>query len=175
MNVKRRLMGALGAGILMIGVPTSVLASQPPVVPSVAGQGSHAGLTPGNSRLGAAKLTMRFTRDGPRVQQEGQGTYENMLAALGNLGTEIEQLNAMTGLTVTNVRIFDADYLASGHDPAVLDQAIAMHGQEIAFVQSTLTNNEIVRTVLEAVNVPAESVVAIDTLGAGDVAIYYQP
>jgi len=143
MGFKRRLAGALGAGILMIGVPTSALAYQPPVVPV--------------------------------VQQEGQGTYENMIAALGNLGAEIEQLGAMTNLTVTNVRIFDAEYLASGHDPAALNQAVAMHGQEIQYVQSTLANHEIVRTVLQAVNIPVERVVAVDMLDAGDVAIYYQP
>jgi hypothetical protein len=143
MGFKRRLAGALGAGILMFGVPTAVLAYQPPVV--------------------------------PEVQQEGQGTYENMIAALDNLGTELEQLNAMTHLTVTNVRIFDAHYVASGQDPAALDRAVARHGQEIQYVQSTLAHHEIVRTVLDMVNIPVERVVAVDTLDAGDVAIYYQP
>ena len=143
MNFKRWFAGALGAGILTIGVPTAVLAHQLPVVPV--------------------------------VQQEGQGTYENMIAALGNLGAELEQLNAMTDLTVTNVRIFDAEYLASGQDPAALDQVVATHGAEIQYVQSTLANHEIVRTVLAAVNIPVESVVAVDMLDAGDVAIYYQP
>ena len=143
MSFKRRLAGALGAGILMTGVPSAVFAHQPPVVPV--------------------------------VQQEGQGTYENMIAALDNLGAEVEQLHAMTDLTVTNVRLFDADYLASAHDPAALDQAVAMHGQEIQYVQSTLANHEVVRTVLEMVNIPVESVVAVDTLEAGDVAIYYNP
>jgi hypothetical protein len=143
MGVKRRLAGALGAAILMVGVPTSVLAYQPPVVPV--------------------------------VQQEGQGTYENMIAALGNLGAELEQLTAMTELTLTNVRIFDAEYLASGQDPAALDQAVALHGEEIQYLQSTLANHEVVRTVLDTVNIPVERVVAIDMLDAGDVAIYYQP
>ena len=143
MSFKRRIAGALGAGILLFGVPTSVLAHQPPAV--------------------------------PEVQQEGQGTYENMIAALGNLNSELAQLNAMTDLTVTNVRIFDADYLASGQDPAMLDQAVATHGAEIQSVQSTLANHEIVRAVLQAVNIPVESVVAVDALDAGDVAIYYQP
>jgi hypothetical protein len=143
MSFKRRLAGTIGAGILMIGAPTSALAYQPPVVPV--------------------------------VQQEGQGTYENMIAALGNLDAELAQLNAMTGLSVTNVRIFDAEYLASAQDPATLDQAVAMHGEDIQQVQSTIANNEIVRSVLQAVNIPVENVVALDTLDAGDVAIYYQP
>ena len=143
MGFKRRFVGALGAGILMIGIPTTVLAYQPPVVPA--------------------------------VQQEGQGTYENMIAALGNLGAEVEQLNATTDLTITNVRLFDADYLASGQDPAALDQAVAMHGEEIQYVQSTLANHEVVRTVLDMVQIPVERVVAVDALDAGDVAIYYQP
>ena len=143
MGFKRRFVGALGAGILMIGIPTTVLAYQPPVIPA--------------------------------VQQEGQGTYENMVAALDNLGAEIEQLNAMTDLTVTNVRLFDADYLASGQDPAALDQAVALHGEEIQYVQSTLANHEVVRTVLDMVQIPVERVVAVDALDAGDVAIYYQP
>jgi hypothetical protein len=140
---KRRLAGALGAGILTIGVPTAALAYQPPVVPV--------------------------------VRQEGQGTYENMIAALDNLPAELDALNAMTDLTVTNVRIFDADYLSSGQDPVALDQAVALHDAEIQNVQSTLANHEIVRTVLEAVKIPVEQVVAVDTLDAGDVAIYYQP
>jgi len=143
MSFKGRLVGALGAGILMIGVPTAVLAYQPPVVPV--------------------------------VQQEGQGTYENMIAALDNLGAEFEQLNALPDLTVTNVRLFDADYLASGQNPATLDQVVAKHGEEIRSVRSTLTNHRVVRTVLETVNIPLESVVAVDTLDAGDVAIYYRP
>ncbi len=111
----------------------------------------------------------------PAVQQEGQGSYANLVAALDNLGAELEQLNAMTDLTVTSVRLFDADYLASGQDPAALDQAVAMHGEEIQYVQSTLANHETVRTVLDMVNIPVESVVAVDMLDAGDVAIYYQP
>jgi hypothetical protein len=145
MSLRRQLAGALGAGILMIGVPTSVLAYQPPSVPV--------------------------------VQQEGQGTYENMIAALGNLDAEIAQLNAIaiTEMSVTDVRIFDANYLASGRDPAVLDQAVAMHGAEIRSVRSTLANHEIVRSVLDAVNIPVESVVAVDALDGGEVAIYYQP
>jgi type IV secretory pathway TrbF-like protein len=109
----------------------------------------------------------------PAVQQEGQGTYENMVAALDNASAEVEQLNATTNLTLTNVRLFDADYLASGQDPAALDQAVAMHGEQIQKVQSTLASNEVVRTVLEMVNIPVESVIAIDTLDGGDVAIYY--
>ena len=140
---KRRLAGALGASMLMLGVPTAALAYQPPVVPA--------------------------------VQQEGQGTYENMIAALDNLPAELEQLNARTDLTISNVRFFDADYLASGQDPTTLDQAVAMHGEEIQYAQSTLANNEVVRTVLAMVNIPVENVVAVDTLDAGDVAIYYQP
>jgi hypothetical protein len=143
MDFKRRIAGALGAGILMIGVPTSVFAYQPPVVPV--------------------------------VQQEGQGTYENMIAALGNLNAELEQLNATADLSVTNVRIFDAEYLASGQDPAALDQAVATHGAEIQNARSTLANHEVVRSVLDMVNIPVESVVAVDALEAGDVAIYYQP
>ena len=143
MGFKRRFVGALGAGILMIGIPTTVLAYQPPVVPA--------------------------------VQQEGQGTYENMIAALNNLSAEVEQLNATTDLTITNVRLFDADYLASGQDPAILDQAVAMHSEEIQYVQSTLANHEVVRTVLDMVQIPVERVVAVDALDAGDVAIYYQP
>jgi hypothetical protein len=143
MSFKRRIAGALSAGILMIGIPTVALAYQPPVAPT--------------------------------IQQEGQGTYENLIAALGNSGAELELLNAITEMSVTNVRIFDADYLASGHDPTALDQAVATHSQEIQSVRSTLANHEIVRSVLEAVQVPVERVVAVDTLDAGDVAIYYQP
>ena len=110
----------------------------------------------------------------PMVQQEGQGTYENMIAALGNLGAELEQLNAMTELVPTNVRLFDAEWLASSQDPAALDQAVATHGEEIQYVRSTLANNETVRSVLEMVQIPIESVVAVDTLEGGDVAIYFQ-
>ena len=142
MSLRRQLAAALGAGILTIGVPTAVLAYQPPVAPA--------------------------------VQQQGLGTYENMIAALGNLEAEIQQLNAITEMSVTDVRIFDADYLASGRDPAVLDEAVAMHSAEIRSAQGSLANHEIVRTVLDAVNIPVESVVAVDTLDGGEVAIYYQ-
>jgi hypothetical protein len=143
MGFKRRLVSALGSGILMIGAPTAVLAYQPPAAPV--------------------------------VQQEGQGTYENMVAALDNLRAEVDQIHAMPDLTVTNVRMFDADYLASGKDRAALDQAVATHGEEIQYVRSTLASHEIVRTVLGAVQIPVERVIAVDTLDAGDVAIYYQP
>ena len=143
MSFKRRLASALGAGILMIGVPTAALAYQPPVIPV--------------------------------VQQEGQGTYENMIAALDNLGAETEQLSTRTDLTVNNVRIFDASYLASGQDPTALDQAVAMHGQDIQNVRGTVANNEVVRSVLQMVNVPVENVVAVDNLDAGDLAIYFEP
>lgn len=143
MSLRRQLAAALGAGMLTISIPMSVLAYQPPAAPA--------------------------------VQQEGQGTYENMIAALGNLDAELAQLNAITEMSVTNVRIFDADYLASGQDPAVLDQAVATHSAEIQSAQSTLASHDIVRYVLDMVDVPIESVVAVDTLDGGDVAIYYQP
>jgi hypothetical protein len=143
MGFKRRFAGVLGAGILMIGAPTAVLASQAPVAPV--------------------------------VQQEGQGSYENMIAALGNLNAEIEQLNAITEMSVTDVRLFDAEYLASGQDPAALDQAVAMHGQEIQQVQSTIANHDLVRSVLDAVDIPVESIVALDTRDTGDVVLYYRP
>src|SRR5215210_8882886 len=104
MSFKRRLASALGAGILLTGVPTAALAYQPPVVPV--------------------------------VQQEGQGSYENMIAALDNLGAEAEQLSTRTDLTLNNIRMFDAAYLASGQDPAAFEQAVAMHAQEIQYVQS---------------------------------------
>ena len=142
MSFKRRLVGALGAGILMISAPTAVLAYQPVL---------------------------------PVVQQEGQGTYENMIAALDNLGAEAQQLSTRTDLTVNNVRIFDATYLASGQDPTALDQAMAMHGQDIQNVRGTVANNEVVRSVLQMVNVPVENVVAVDNLDAGDLAIYFEP
>jgi hypothetical protein len=143
MGFKRRLAGALGAGILMIGVPTAALAYQPPVVPV--------------------------------VQQEGQGSYENMIAALDNLGAEAQQLSTRSDLTPNNVRLFDADYLASGQDPAAFEQAVAMHGQEIQQAQITVANNEIVRKVLESVQVPVERVVAVDNLDLGDLALYFEP
>ena len=143
MSFKRRLAGALGAGILLIGGPTAALAYEPPVVPA--------------------------------IQQEGQGTYENMIAALDNLGAEVAQLNAITEMSPSNVRIFDAAYLASGQDPAALDQAVAMHSTEIQQVRSTLASHEIVSNVLDAVEVSVDRVVAVDMLDAGDVAIYYQP
>jgi hypothetical protein len=142
MGFKSWLAGALGAGILMTGVPTTGLAHQPPVIPA--------------------------------IRQDGQGTYENMIAALGNLTAELDQVNATSELTVSNVRIFDADYLASAHDPGALDQAVAMHGQEIQDVRTSLANNETVRTALDVVHIPVESVVAVDMLDAGDVAIYYR-
>jgi hypothetical protein len=133
----------LATAFLIITIPTTALATQPSMFPT--------------------------------IQQEGQGTYENMIAALDNLGAEVEQLNALTELGIGNVRIFDADYLASAHDPAALDQAKASHGEQIQYAQNTLANHEVVRTVLEMVNIPVESVLAVDTLAAGDVAIYYQP
>src|SRR6187402_1540957 len=132
MSLKRQIAGALGAGILMVGVPTAVLAYQPSVVPA--------------------------------VQQEGQGSYGNMIAALDNAGAELEQLNATTNLTPTNVRLFDAEYLASGQDPAALDQTVATHGEQIQYVQSILANHDVVRSVLDMVNIPVERVVAIDAL-----------
>ena len=52
---------------------------------------------------------------------------------------------------------------------------MAKHSEEIQYVRSTLANHRIVRTVLETVHIPVESVVAVDTLDAGDVAIYYRP
>ena len=109
----------------------------------------------------------------PAVQQEGQGSYDNMIAALENASAEVEQLNAATDLVPTNVRLFDADFLASDRDPAALDQAVASHGEQIQFVQNTVASNEVVRSVLQMVNLPVESIVAIDTLEGGDVAIYF--
>ena len=110
----------------------------------------------------------------PMVRQVGQGSYQNLIAGLDNLDAEIAQVTSTPDLTPTNVRFFDAEYLASGEDAAALDQAVASHGQQIQAVPNTLSNHEVMRTALQMVNIPVENVVAVDALDAGDVAVYYQ-
>lgn len=138
MSFKKKLAGALGAGVLVLSGPTAAMAYDAPVV--------------------------------PMVQQVGQATFGNLIAALNNIAVEIDELNALNNLTIEDVRVVNVEDLLNGKRVNALNNALNRNNVEILNLRNVLNNNEIIKDALNNINV--SDVVAIDVLSGGDVIVF---
>lgn len=109
------------------------------------------------------------------TQQVGQATFGNLIAALNNLAVEINQLEALNGLTVQDVQVVNISDLLKGNNVEALNNALNRNNVEVARLTNVLNSNTVLTDFLRNNNIAVSRVVAIDVLSGGDVMLFVQP
>jgi len=109
------------------------------------------------------------------TQQTSQATFGNLIAALNNLSVEINQLQALNGLTVQDVQVVNISDLLKGNNVQALNNALNRNNVEVARLTNVLNNNTVLTDFLKNYNIAVSRVVAIDVLSGGDVMLFVQP
>lgn len=109
------------------------------------------------------------------TQQTSQATFGNLIAALNNLSVEINQLQALNGLTVQDVQVVNISDLLKGNNVQALNNALNRNNVEVARLTNVLNNNTVLTDFLKNNNIAVSRVVAIDVLSGGDVMLFVQP
>jgi hypothetical protein len=108
-----------------------------------------------------------------------QVTFGNLIAALNNINVEINNLQALNDLTITDVRVVNVEDVLNDNNVRAFNNALNRNEVDIAVLQNFLNNSlndnvVTIREVLSNNNVAIGEVVAIDVLSGGDVVIYVQ-
>jgi hypothetical protein len=108
-----------------------------------------------------------------------QVTFGNLIAALNNINVEINNLQALNDLTITDVRVVNVEDVLSDNNVRAFNNARNRNEVDIAVLQNFLNNSlndnvVTIREVLSNNNVAIGEVVAIDVLSGDDVVIYVQ-
>jgi hypothetical protein len=108
-----------------------------------------------------------------------QVTFGNLIAALNNINVEINNLQALNDLTITDVRVVNVEDVLNDNNVRAFNNALNRNEVDIAVLQNFLNNSlndnvVTIREVLSNNNVAIGEVVAIAVLGGGDVVIYVQ-
>ena len=108
-----------------------------------------------------------------------QVTFGNLIAALNNISVEINNLQALNDLTITDVRVVNVEDVLNDNNVRAFNNALNRNEVDIAVLQNFLNNSlndnvVTIREVLSNNNVAIGEVVAIDVLSGDDVAIYVQ-
>lgn len=118
---------------------------------------------------GPAAITVLAAHPDHGIVQLNQG---NLISALNNIAVQIERLNALNNLTVTDVQVVNVQDVLNNNN--VLNNALNRNNVEILNLRNVLNNNEIIKNALNNVNINISRVVAIDVLSGGDVIVFYQ-
>jgi hypothetical protein len=129
----------------------------------------------------AAGLTagaMMLSLSGPAFAAPTQINTGSLVSALNNVNIEIDQLNVLNDLTITDVQVVNVE--DSVNNNRVLNNVLNNNQTDIAvlqdFLNNSLNNNnnnnnvEIIKNVLN--NNDIDDVVAIDVLRNGDVLVF---
>ena len=108
-----------------------------------------------------------------------QVTFGNLIAALNNINVEINNLQALNDLTITDVRVVNVEDVLNDNNVRAFNNALNRNEVDIAVLQNFLNNSlndnvVTIREVLSNNNVAIGEAVAIDVLSGGDVVIYVQ-
>ena len=108
-----------------------------------------------------------------------QVTFGNLIAALNNISVEINNLQALNDLTITDVRVVNVEDVLNDNNVRAFNNALNRNEVDIAVLQNFLNNSlndnvVTIREVLSNNNVAIGEVVAIDVLSGDDVVIYVQ-
>jgi hypothetical protein len=108
-----------------------------------------------------------------------QVTFGNLIAALNNINVEINNLQALNDLTITDVRVVNVEDVLNDNNVRAFNNALNRDEVDIAVLQNFLNNSlndnvVTIREVLSNNNVAIGEVVAIDVLSGDDVVIYVQ-
>lgn len=109
------------------------------------------------------------------TQQVGQATFGNLIAALNNIAVEINELEALNGLTVKDVQVVNISDLLKGNNVEALNNALNRNNVEVARLTNVLNNNTVLTDFLKNNNIAVSRVVAIDVLSGGGVTLFVQP
>jgi hypothetical protein len=139
-------------------------------------------LTPARARLsvvataGALALGVAASPVQAQQKQGGQVTQGNLIAALNNINLEIDRLNALNDLTITDVRVVNVEDVANNN--RALNNALNRNDVDVLrnFLNNSLNNNnvEILNDALNNNNVNVSDVVAINVLSGDRVVIFEQ-
>ncbi|MEW5857849.1 MAG: hypothetical protein AB1861_10785 [Cyanobacteriota bacterium] len=110
----------------------------------------------------------------PPVQQTGQATVGNLIAALNNIAVQVNNLQALNDLTVQDVRVVNVEDVLNNNNVNALNNALNRNNVEILNLRDVLNNNEVIKNALNNNNVAVNDVVAIDVLSGGDVVVFAQ-
>ncbi|MBD2742646.1 hypothetical protein [Coleofasciculus sp. FACHB-1120] len=110
----------------------------------------------------------------PPVQQTGQATVGNLIAALNNISVQVNNLQALNDLTVEDVRVVNVEGILNNNNVEALNNALNRNNVEILNLRNVLNNNEVIKNALNNNNVAVNDVVAIDVLSGGDVVVFSQ-
>ena len=108
----------------------------------------------------------------PPVQQTGQATVGNLIAALNNITVQVNNLQALNGLTVQDVRVVNVEDVLNNNNVNALNNALNNNNVEILNLRKVLNNNEVIKEALNNNDVAVNDVVAIDVLSGGDVVVF---
>ncbi|MDP8902000.1 MAG: hypothetical protein M3N33_12860 [Actinomycetota bacterium] len=129
----------------------------------------------------AAGLTagaMMLSLSGPAFAAPAQINTGSLVSALNNVNIEIDQLNVLNGLTITDVQVVNVE--DSVNNNRVLNNILNNNQTDIDvlrdFLNNSLNNNDVnvltIENVLNQNNIDIDDVVAIDVLRNGDVVVF---
>lgn len=116
-----------------------------------------------------------FARQNPNT---GQATFGNLIAALNNVAVNINNLELLNGLTVTDVRVVNVEDVLNGNNVQALNNALNNNDVDINVLRDFLNNSVndntvIVNDVLDIQGVLIQDVIALDVnLLTGQVTIF---
>ena len=119
---------------------------------------------------------MMLSLSGPAFAQPTQVNTGNLVSALNNVNVEIDQLNVLNDLAITDVQVVNVE--DSVNNNRVLNNVLNNNQTDIAVLQDFLNNSvnnnnvEIIKNVLNNNDVDIDDVVAIDVLRNGDVVLF---
>jgi hypothetical protein len=129
-----------------------------------------AGLTAGAMMLSLTGPALAQTQG----NQVGQATFGNLIAALNNINPEINNLEALNDLTITEVRVVNVENVLNGNNVRALNNSLNRNGVDIIELRNVVNNNEIIKNALNNFDVAISDVVAIDVLSGGEVVVFVQ-
>ena len=118
---------------------------------------------------------MLLSLSGPAFSQPTHINTGNLVSALNNVNVEIDQLNVLNDLAITDVQVVNVE--DSVNNNRVLNNVLNNNQTDIAVLQDFLNNSvnnnvEIIKNVLNNNDVDIDDVVAIDVLRNGDVVLF---
>jgi hypothetical protein len=119
-------------------------------------------------------LAVPFAAPAVAAQNTKQANQGNLISALNNVSVQIDRVNALNDLTITDVRVVNVEDVLNNNN--VLNNSLNNNDVLTDFLNNSLNNNnvEIIKNVLNNNNVAIDDVVAINVLSGGDIVIFQQ-
>lgn len=122
----------------------------------------------------AVTLSLALAAPAAAQQTSVQRNFGNLIAALNNISVQIEELEALNDLTVSDVRVVNVEDVLNGNRVRALNNALNRNDVDIVRLRNVLNDNEIIKNALNNNDVAVSDVVAIEVLSGGDIVLYFQ-